>query len=182
MVHTWFVKFNSSWLPLLYFSVLEDLWLFTSFRNSSEKWMFFLFHENRPFSLRCRRLQAKIKALLQQIRTRHQSYPPIVLPTHRKPACCVIVGWQEDKWRRGTELRKKVGLERWERKISLVQTCFCYTEKFRSAFCNWTRSVWTVRFILEQEGAKDDGKNSSRHNGGESARNWLMSGLLHWLL
>jgi len=28
-----------------------------------------------------------------------------------------------------------------------------------------------VRFIFEQEGAEDDGKNSSRDNGGESARN-----------
>lgn len=58
------------------------------------KWMCFLFQEHRPFSIRCRRLQAEIKALLRQIRTRHQSYPPIVPPTHRKPACCVIVGWQ----------------------------------------------------------------------------------------
>lgn len=113
-------QINFTWLPLLYVSFLCRPLTIYFIQKFIWKWMFFLFQEHRPFSICCRRLQAEIKALLQQIRTRHQSYPPIVLPTHRKPACCVIVGWQEDKWRRGTEWRKKVGLGKRERKICLV--------------------------------------------------------------
>lgn len=180
MVHTWFVKTNFTWLPLLYVPVCVRRPLTIYFvQEFIWKMNVLFFQEHRPFSIHCRRLQAEIKAL-QQIRTRHQSYPPIVLPTHRKPACCVIVGWQEDKWGRGTEWRKKVGLGKQKKKP------FCYLqpnpERFRLLLCKWTRAVRTVRCILEQEGAKDDGENSSRDNSGESAKNWLMSDLLHWLL